>query len=56
MTPSMSEEALAKMREANEKATDWFGYCRKCGKRREGSLADLRKPCDCEVIDGRTVS
>lgn len=31
----------------NAKFEDWRGYCRVCGKQREGTLAQLKQPCGC---------
>lgn len=38
-TPAQQQ---AMIRERNESATDWYGWCRKCGQKLVGRLADLR--------------
>lgn len=38
----MSDDALAKLREANAKASDWFAVCRVCGEKLNGSLETIR--------------
>lgn len=40
----------ASMDEYNEKQTDWFGWCSKCGKELKGTRASLRgHKCDTEA-------
>lgn len=43
----MSQENREELSKFNEQQTDWFTTCRKCGTHREGSIADLKKPCGC---------
>lgn len=38
-----SPEAKATLKAFNEKQTDWYGWCRKCGKPLTGSLKDMRE-------------
>lgn len=50
----MEEERRAEITALNEKFDDWHGRCKSCGKCREGTLAELRAPCGCEVHNGAT--
>lgn len=45
----MEPEAAASLNAFCEAQTDWWAICQVCGKRREGSLAQLRKPCTHEA-------
>ena len=42
-----TEDAAQKRTAANNAATDWWTNCPGCKKRRTGSLAELRNPCEC---------
>ncbi len=33
------------LHEFNQAQTDWFTICQVCGRKREGTLAQLREPC-----------
>lgn len=37
-----SDAVRMHVREQNAIKTDWFGHCRKCGVRLEGTLAELK--------------
>jgi hypothetical protein len=36
-----SEDHRAYVKAANDAATDWWGICKKCGKRIQGTPADI---------------
>lgn len=38
-----SPEAKEKADKVNEAATDWYAFCRKCGKKITGTLAQMRE-------------
>lgn len=42
-----TEEAAQRRTAANNAASDWWTNCPGCKKRRTGSLADLKNPCEC---------
>lgn len=44
----MPDEQKEEVKKFNEAQTDWYAYCVKCGIKRTGSLAELRKPCECK--------
>lgn len=44
----MTPTAQVRLAAFNQKQEDWHGKCRKCGKSRVGTLADLSKPCQCD--------
>lgn len=43
----MSNANRESLRAYNEKQNDWYGFCRHCGKKRYGTLAQLKEPCEC---------
>lgn len=43
----MDEEHKAALEKFNAEQSDWFTWCQKCGKRREGTLEQLKVPCGC---------
>lgn len=44
----MSPEGRVALTAHNEKQNDWYGFCKHCGKKRYGTLAELRGPCECK--------
>lgn len=38
MTPAAQKRLTA----FNERQTDWYGFCRKCGQKLTGTLAEIR--------------
>lgn len=43
----MEPEAKETLQQFCEAQDDWWALCQKCGKRREGTIAQLKEPCSC---------
>ena len=41
-----------RQRGVDTEAKDWYGTCKACGEKRTGTMAELRRPHDCEVTNG----
>lgn len=46
MRRTLGTELQPGVQEFLHTASDWFAYCPKCGKRREGTIEQLKAPCD----------
>lgn len=47
-----SPEVAEGLRVLDKEAKDWYGRCQACGEKRMGTMAELRRPHDCEGTDG----